>query len=209
MTQYRSEAWQEVAHSFDNGFAQYGWEPYRLNILKWALDVTKDSLLDVACCRGAISQAIIEGGFSGRLVGVDITPAFVEDARSKGIDARVADARSLPFEDAEFETVLLLNVIMHLDKPQEAVAEAARVARKFLIISSYVANEPTPYHDNLGPEPKTLKEKWVREFREKFLSWAYPDETLRSFVPTGWVCKETARFPLRGKEVIQYLFERE
>lgn len=201
MTQYRPEAWQEIAPSFDNGYAQYGLEPYRLNVIDWALSVTKESLLDVACCRGLISLTIKERGFTGRIVGVDITPAFVEDARSKGLEASVADARSLPFKDGEFETVMLLNVIMHLDDPQKAVSEAARAARRFLILSSYVSDTPIAYHDR--PKKKGIS--------GKFLAWAYPDEILRSFVPSGWLCKQVARFPVPGRdrEVIQYLFEKE
>jgi len=196
---YDPAAWQKIAGAFDNGFAQFGWEPYRLNILGWALDVTTESLLDVGCCRGEITHAIKEQ-FAGRVVGVDITPAFIEDARSKGLEALVADARALPFRDGEFETVLLLNVIMHLDDPRAAVAEAARVARRHFVLSAYTASETTAHHEG---------RRRGRGQMSRFLSWAYPDETLRSFVPPGWVCRRLAYFTVRNRELAQYLFERE
>jgi len=191
--EYDPDAWERIASSFDNGFAQYGWLPHRQNALDWAVGKAQDSILDIGCCRGAFGQAIKER-FTGRVAGVDITPTFVEDTCSKGLEAYVADARELPFEDGEFQTVLLLNVIMHLDDPQRAVHEAARVAGKFLILSCYGTDEGEP----------------VAAHRHSFLSWAYPDAHLRGFVPKGWVCKDTARFDLPiGKTVFQYLWERE
>lgn len=64
---------------------------------------------------------------------IDLTPAMVrrttERARRLGhdIDARVADARSLPFADDAFDAVLLHLVLSVIPRPAEVLAEVERV----------------------------------------------------------------------------------
>jgi SAM-dependent methyltransferase len=60
---------------------------------------------------------------------VDASEAAVEAARSKGLEARVADIQQLPFEDGEFDLVTCNWVLYHLPDVQAGVAEIARVLR--------------------------------------------------------------------------------
>lgn len=50
-------------------------------------------ILDVGCGDGALSAKIVEAG--ARVIGLDSSPEMVEAARSRGIDAFVADAETL------------------------------------------------------------------------------------------------------------------
>jgi ubiquinone/menaquinone biosynthesis C-methylase UbiE len=52
----------------------------------------------------------------------------------------VADACAQPWPDDQFDLVLALEVLEHIDDPGAALAEIARVARRAAIIS--VPNEP-------------------------------------------------------------------
>ena len=63
------------------------------------------------------------------VVGVDGASAMIELARERqpGLDFRQADAHALPFEAAAFDAVLGNFVILHLGRPERAVAEFARV----------------------------------------------------------------------------------
>ena len=53
-------------------------------------------ILDVGCGDGTLTQRIVEAG--ARVIGLDASPEMVEAARSKGIDAFVADAQALDLE---------------------------------------------------------------------------------------------------------------
>jgi SAM-dependent methyltransferase len=50
------------------------------------------------------------------------------------VDLRVGVAERLPYDDNEFDFVSLITVLEFCDDPQTAIAEAARVARKGLIV---------------------------------------------------------------------------
>jgi predicted TPR repeat methyltransferase len=50
-----------------------------------------DSLLDIGCGNGEFLASIAGAFPESRLVGVDLSPAMVERAKEKGVDARVAD----------------------------------------------------------------------------------------------------------------------
>lgn len=64
---------------------------------------------------------------------IDVTPAMVRRTEARGdaleldVDARVGDARSLPFEDDTFDAVLLHLVLTVIPDPEAVVAETARV----------------------------------------------------------------------------------
>ncbi len=80
------------------------------------------------------------GGDSARLkelrgaVNVDVCEVDPVSGYPNLID-RVADARALPFPDNSFDTVVLGEVLEHLDKDgaRQAVAEARRVARERVV----------------------------------------------------------------------------
>jgi ubiquinone/menaquinone biosynthesis C-methylase UbiE len=57
-------------------------------------------------------------------------------------DARgvVASAYDLPWADDQFDLVLTMEVLEHLEDPQRALREIARVSRRYVIAS--VPNEP-------------------------------------------------------------------
>jgi SAM-dependent methyltransferase len=60
-------------------------------------------------------------------VGVDINPDAVAWCKSQGLDAHVMSPSQLPFADAEFDSVVLDNVLEHLTGPERLLAEIRRV----------------------------------------------------------------------------------
>lgn len=64
---------------------------------------------------------------------IDVTPAMVQRAEARAadlglsIDARVADARSLPFDDDTFDVVVCHLVLAVVPDPEVVLAETARV----------------------------------------------------------------------------------
>lgn len=65
------------------------------------------------------------------MVGVDVATAMVQLARQRhpGLVFREADAEALPFADGSFDAVVGNFSIIHLGRPEQAVAEFVRVLR--------------------------------------------------------------------------------
>ena len=68
-----------------------------------------ERILDLGCGDGALTEQL--AGAGARVVGVDSSPAMVEAARRRGLDARACDAYSLDFE-REFDAVFS-NAALH------------------------------------------------------------------------------------------------
>ena len=85
--------------------------------------------LDVGCGDGARYGARVHG--SGlEIHGVDISEVAVEEARSRGINARVASLDvPLPYPDAIFDVVICLEVLEHLVDPEKVAREIRRVLK--------------------------------------------------------------------------------
>jgi SAM-dependent methyltransferase len=86
-------------------------------------------LLDVASGTGELAAAASARGATA--VGVDLAEGMLEEARSRhpGLEFRHADAEALPFGDGEFDAVTASFLYNHLERPERATAEAARVLR--------------------------------------------------------------------------------
>jgi ubiquinone/menaquinone biosynthesis C-methylase UbiE len=87
------------------------------------------SVLDVATGPGYVASAAARRG--ARVVGVDFSESMLAEARRHhpAIDFRLGDAAALPFPDASFDAVLMNFGLLHLDRPDRAVAEAHRALR--------------------------------------------------------------------------------
>lgn len=95
-------------------------------------------VLDLGCGTGVVARAVARReGFSGRVVGIDHSPRFVEAARrlaaEEGVDKRVefevGDAHALADADGRFDAVIAHTLISHVTEPLTILKEAARVVR--------------------------------------------------------------------------------
>jgi ubiquinone/menaquinone biosynthesis C-methylase UbiE len=84
-------------------------------------------LLDVCCGPGYVAGAAAARGIAA--VGVDITPAMIDEARRRYPDAEfgVGDAENLGFPDGSFDAVTCAFGLLHLPDPRRAISEAHRV----------------------------------------------------------------------------------
>lgn len=97
-----------------------------------------DQVLDLACGDGVYSCWIAERlGSAGRVVGVDIAPAYLELARRTAdaspaaarVNFRQADAYRLPFADGQFDLAWCAQSMFSLPDPVGALSELRRVVR--------------------------------------------------------------------------------
>jgi len=96
--------------------------------------------LDVGCGDGRTAGLWLQNHGCDYL-GVDVSTAAVEMARSIGLKAQAIEAAtSLPFADEAFDMVLCLEVFEHLFEPHVAAAELLRVLRPGGVLVASVPN---------------------------------------------------------------------
>jgi SAM-dependent methyltransferase len=88
--------------------------------------VLGERILDLGCGDGFLTKKLADLGCA--VVGVDASAAQVDAARKLGLDARVLDAESLPFE-GEFDAVFS-NATLHWMKDPDAAIDGAWRALK-------------------------------------------------------------------------------
>jgi 2-polyprenyl-3-methyl-5-hydroxy-6-metoxy-1,4-benzoquinol methylase len=106
------------------------------------------SVLDVGCGEGILTAQWarrLPPAPAGRIVGIDLADpklAVEWEARDKcaNLEFREMAVERLEFADGEFDLVSATEVLEHVDGPERAVAEMARVARHWLLVS--VPHEP-------------------------------------------------------------------
>lgn len=92
--------------------------------------------LDCGIGTGAMSLALAEA-MPGRveIEGIDVSPAMLATARERLEPSgalrslSIADIRSLPHADEQFDLVMAAHVVEHVPRPLEALAEIERVTR--------------------------------------------------------------------------------
>jgi SAM-dependent methyltransferase len=103
------------------------------------------SLLDVGCGEAVLTHQWAQRlGDGRRVVGIDLDdPALhVEWAKrtAPNLEYRVMKAENLPFADDEFDLASAIEVLEHVPDPEHTVAEMARAAKRWLLVS--VPREP-------------------------------------------------------------------
>ena len=103
-----------------------------------------ESVLDVGCGEGVLTEEWAERLDGGRIVGIDLDdPKLREEWERReraNLEFRAEEATSLTFADDEFDMASAVEVLEHVPEPEATLAEMARVARRWLLVS--VPREP-------------------------------------------------------------------
>jgi len=103
-----------------------------------------ESVLDIGCGEGVLTEQWAVRLGDGRVVGTDLQDPKLEAEwairRRRNLRFAAMPVESLTFADDEFDLVAATEVLEHVDHPEAAVAEMARVARRWLLVS--VPHEP-------------------------------------------------------------------
>jgi 2-polyprenyl-3-methyl-5-hydroxy-6-metoxy-1,4-benzoquinol methylase len=103
------------------------------------------SLLDVGCGEAVLTHQWAQRlGDSRRVVGIDLDDPALHAEWAKrtapNLEYHVMKAENLPFADDEFDLAAAIEVLEHVPDPEHTVAEMARVAKRWLLVS--VPREP-------------------------------------------------------------------
>lgn len=130
------------------------------------------SVLDVGCGDGRWVGTLLQYGFE--IYGIDAAPRPYGPAVSHHIFK--ADACHLPFKDQSFDTVLMINVLEHLDD-DAALREAYRICRKNVIFSVPHEQEEELGEYNLTyhpyADPTHLRYYGIERIRSTFASTGF------------------------------------
>ncbi|MDR9468583.1 methyltransferase domain-containing protein [Marinospirillum sp.] len=128
------------------------------------------TVLDLGCGTGGSSR-LLEVEYGVQVVGVDITPPFIQVARwlsqATGLDARsefiCCDAQQLPLEDQQFDAVWSQHTLMNLPDLQQGLQEIHRVLKPGgrLLLHEVFQGE--------NPEPLALPVPWAEEAAHSYL----------------------------------------
>jgi len=102
------------------------------------------SVLDVGCGEGVLTHEWAERLADKRIVGIDLDDpklrAEWQKRQRPNLEYRAEEATSLSFGDNEFDMATAVEVLEHVPDPDATLAEMARVARRWLLVS--VPREP-------------------------------------------------------------------
>ena len=152
-----------------------------------------ESVLDVGCGEGVLTSDWAERLDGGRIVGIDLDDpklrAEWEKRRRANLEFRAEEATRLSFADDEFEMASAIEVLEHVPQPDETLAEMARVASRWLLVS--VPREPIwrmvnmargAYWRSLGNTPGHVNH-WTQVGFKSLLTQYGEVEELRSPFP--------------------------
>ena len=119
------------------------------------------TVLEVGCSSGFYSEVFDIAGMDLRYTGADYSMAFVALAKYKYPTLRfdVEDATALSYARGAFDVVISGCCLLHIPEYKAAVAETARVARKYAIFhrTPVVWGEPDKYYRKLAYGVETVE----------------------------------------------------
>jgi len=148
---------------------------------------------------GASDKILDIGSGTGNIVALlradhlDVTPLDVQNLSfTDNVVPLMYDGGRIPFEDKSFDVALLITVLHHIAEPEPVIAEAARVARRVIIVEdvyhSPLHKRATHFFDSLfnlefrnHPHSNKNDEVWQKLFKEMGLTLT-AEAAMKSFV---------------------------
>lgn len=125
---FEQAGWESNVAAYDAAFARLTSQAIG-PLLEAARVRPGTRLLDVATGPGYVAATAAARGAA--VTGIDFSAPMVARARElhPGVEFSVGDAESLSFADAAFDAVVMNFGVLHLARPDRAMAEAARVLK--------------------------------------------------------------------------------
>jgi len=126
------------------------------NIINLSRGILHKKILEIGAGDGSILKRLSELNFGDEYYAVEISysavKAMIKKSISGLVDCKVFDGSTLPFEDKQFDLVILSHVVEHLEFPRQLLYEAGRVAH-FVFVEvplEDTINLPRNYENKIG-----------------------------------------------------------
>ena len=108
------------------GFGRTYWDFRDRAVFK---HVVGKRILDTGCGEGVTLEKLVRLFPDCQVEGIDADPLNIEICRRHHLPVQKGDVYGLPFSDGVFDCCVFMEVIEHLDDPQQALRELARITR--------------------------------------------------------------------------------
>jgi len=173
-------------NDFSNWYEKERHHGYHAMLDELELDILlplakQKDVLEVGCGTGLIMRGLKDT--AKRIVGIDISPGMLEEARKRGFEVVEGNAEKLPFEDESFDLVYSYKVLAHVPGIENAVREMARVLRPggYMVAEFYNALSIRHLAKTIG-RPGKISDG--RTEAEVYTRWDTPRQ-IRNYLPLG------------------------
>jgi ubiquinone/menaquinone biosynthesis C-methylase UbiE len=134
--------------------------PRVAKILGMLQSIQPQNLLDAGSGRGTFLWPLLAGFAHVPVTAVELHPQRIADLSAvrrggcERLSVIAADMQRLPFREASFDVVTLLEVLEHLPDPALAAKCALNVARRFVLVTVPSKEDDNPEHIHLFTEAK-------------------------------------------------------
>lgn len=129
-------------HTSDNPLQRALIDRFHHKITSIVTDLNPQTLLDAGCGEGFVAEIFLSAMPSLQVTGFDMLEDSVKLAQLRNPRGTftVGDIYNTGFEENSFDVVVSFEVLEHLHQPDKALAELARVAKDYVVLS--VPHEP-------------------------------------------------------------------
>ncbi len=111
---------------------------FKRETLRLTRRVGPKNILEVGCGEGYMLQVLAEANLGIDLLGIDISEPAIADARARlpdSVDLQVEDARQLASDGRKFDLVMMLEVLEHIEQPEQMLPILEQLTHRYLLLS--------------------------------------------------------------------------
>ena len=130
-------------HQNPNPLQRWLLSRFHRRVVSLARETGAGTILDAGCGEGFTLSELEKSAPAASLYGMDFSPAAVAWGRDRRVTRAclgAGDVTRLPFADDQFDLVLCLEVLEHLPRSEDGLAELLRVSKGHALVS--VPHEP-------------------------------------------------------------------
>ena len=195
--EFEHRGWQGIPQQYHQAFGELTIQSIE-PLLDAAGVQNGTKVIDIATGPGYVAAAAARRGAS--VIGVDFSATMIAEARrrNRDIEFREGDAEQLAFGNGLFEAAVVNFGILHLARPDQALAEACRVLRpggRFGFTVWAKPEEAVGFRIVLGAIAKHGNLNVPLPEGPPFFRFSEPGECIRSLLAAGFQSPEVVKVP--------------